>query len=61
MPPITDENQPNMQLTAIRSKFPLGDRFSLKINCCKKSQTPAEFLREIKPMFEFKDEFKEPY
>jgi len=58
MGPIGAENMPDMNLAAIRQKYPLGDRFALACNCCKKAQTPAEFLREIKPMLEFNEEFK---
>ena len=50
-----------MQLAAIRSKYPMGDRFSLFVNCCKRAQTPAEYIREIKPMFTFKEEFKQDF
>ena len=39
----------------------MGDRFSLAINCCKRAQTPAEYIREIKPMFTFKEEFKQDF
>ena len=50
-----------MVLKAIRSKYPMGDRFTLFINCCKRAQTPAEYLRDVKPIFTFKEEFKEQF
>ena len=61
MGPINAENMPNMSLSAIRKKYPLGDRFALACYCCKPAQTPAEILREVPPMLEFKEEFKMPY
>ena len=48
-----------MKLKAIRSKYPMGDRFALAVNCCKKAQTPAEIIRNIPPMFKFDEEFKQ--
>jgi len=50
-----------MHKPEIRSKYPMGDRFALAINCCKRAQTPAEILREVPPMLEFKEEFKQDY
>ncbi len=61
MGPINEENMPNMKMAAIRSKYPLGDRFALACNCCKTAQTPAEILREIPPMLKFNEEFKQPF
>ena len=52
---------PNMNLTAIRSKYPLGDRFALGINCCKRAMTPAEYIRNLKPALQFDEEFKKPH
>ena len=52
---------PNMQLREIRSKYPLGDRAALYINCCKRAQTPAEYIRSLKPALKFDEEFKKPH
>ena len=53
MNPIIASNPPNMNLSQIRTKFPFGDRVALKLNCCKRQETPAEILRNIPPMLEF--------
>ena len=50
-----------MNLKAIRQKYPFGDRAALWINCCKRAITPAQYIREIPPMLEFKEEFKEDF
>ena len=50
-----------MDAAAIRKKYPAGDRFALWINCCKRKQTPAEFLRELPPQLKFEDEFDKPH
>ena len=61
MGPISAENQPNRNLPAIRSKYPMGDRFALAINCCKRAETPAQILKNIPVMFTFQEEFKQPF
>lgn len=61
MGPIAEPRMPNMNLPAIRSKYPLGDRFALAINCCKSAMTPAEYIRGLKPALQFDEEFKKPH
>ena len=61
MGPIAEPCMPNMNLPAIRSKYPLGDRFALGINCCKRAMTPAEYIRGLKPALQFDEEFKKPH
>ena len=38
---IRDPSAPNMQLAAIRSKYPLGDRLTLAMFGCMKNLTPV--------------------
>lgn len=61
MGPISEVNPPNMAIDPIRSKYPMGDRFALWMNCCKRAETPAQILQNIPVMLTFEEEFKESY
>ena len=48
-----------MQQKALRSKFPLGDRFAMGLNCCAAKGDAIE--QQKTPLFTFEEEFNEPH
>ena len=48
---------PNMQLPAIRSKFPLSDRISLALCSCSTTMPPAQIMKNMPPLFKFEEQF----
>lgn len=53
---IKENSYPNLNLPALRSHFPLSDRFALSLTqCCGAKQSPRSELRNQKPLFKFED------
>lgn len=57
---IRDMSVPDMNLPAIRSKFPLGDRLSLALCKCSYKLSPIQQMELIPPLFVFEEQFKDP-
>lgn len=56
---IKEPSRPNMQGPTIRSKYPLGDRFSLALCGCYVEQDPVQAMKQQPALFQFSEMFKE--
>jgi hypothetical protein len=51
-----------MNRPQIRSKYPLGDRFSLALSCCCRPLfNPVEIMKKQAPLFKYEEQYKDEY